>query len=59
MAELLAAAKEVERLTDELERARADLRAAVKTAHDAGETVSEIARRMGVTRTRVYQLLRP
>lgn len=57
MAKLLKAAEEVERLTRELEQARGDLRAAVQAAHRAGESVSELARRMGVTRTRVYQLL--
>jgi hypothetical protein len=31
--------------------------AGVGAAHDEGETVSEIARRLAVTRTRVYQLL--
>jgi len=58
MAKLLEAAKEVDRLTGELEDAREALRACVQDAHNAGETVSEIARRMGVTRTRVYQLLK-
>lgn len=57
MAKLLEAAKEVDRLTRELEQARGRLRVAVQKAHGAGESVSEIARRMGVTRTRVYQLL--
>jgi hypothetical protein len=30
----------------------------LQTAHQKGETISELARRLGVTRQRVYQLLR-
>jgi DNA-binding transcriptional regulator LsrR (DeoR family) len=48
----------VEKLTGELDRARKDLRAALQTAYENGETISELARRLGVTRQRVYQLLR-
>lgn len=58
MANLLQQTRRVDGLTRELEQARADLRAAVREARDAGETVSEIARRMGVSRARVHQLLR-
>jgi hypothetical protein len=57
MAEMLEAAKRVGRLTQELKEARADLRVAVRGARDSGDTVSEIARQMGVSRTRVHQLL--
>ena len=57
MAGMLRAAKRVERLTQQLEEAREDLRRRVVAAHDAGESVSEIARRLGVTRARVYQIL--
>jgi DNA-directed RNA polymerase specialized sigma24 family protein len=58
MAKMLRAAEKVDRLTRELEDARAELRAAVRSARDAGESVSEMARRLGVSRTRVQQLLR-
>jgi len=57
MAKMLRAARRVERLTLDLEAAREDLRQKVRAAHDAGESVSEIARQLGVTRARVYQLL--
>jgi DNA-directed RNA polymerase specialized sigma24 family protein len=50
-------ARKVERLTLELDQAREELRAAVVTAHGAGESVSEIARRLHVTRARVYQIM--
>jgi DNA-directed RNA polymerase sigma subunit (sigma70/sigma32) len=52
------AAQRVEKLSDELDRARDNLRVAVAAAHDKGETISELARRLGVSRQRVYQLLR-
>jgi DNA-directed RNA polymerase specialized sigma24 family protein len=48
----------VERLTRELEEAREELRLAVVAAREGGETVAEIARTLGVTRARVYQLLK-
>lgn len=51
------AARRVDKLAAELERARQDLRDAVQAAHERGETVSEIARQLGVSRQRVYQLL--
>jgi DNA-directed RNA polymerase specialized sigma24 family protein len=51
-------ARKVERLTLELEQAREELRQAIVVAHEHGETISEIARRLGVSRQRVYQLLR-
>jgi DNA-directed RNA polymerase sigma subunit (sigma70/sigma32) len=54
---VLRAARRVEKLSGELERARADLRQAVTLAHERGETVSGLARKLGVTRQRVYQLL--
>jgi DNA-directed RNA polymerase specialized sigma24 family protein len=50
-------AQKVERLTRELDDAREELRVAVVAAHERGESVSELARRLGVTRTRIYQLL--
>lgn len=49
--------QKVERLTLDLAGARIELWRALKEAHDSGETVSELARRLGVTRQRVYQLL--
>jgi DNA-directed RNA polymerase specialized sigma24 family protein len=47
----------VERLTRELEEAREELRLAVVAARESGETVAEIARTLGVTRARVYQMI--
>lgn len=50
-------ARRVERLTLELEQARDELRQAVVAAHDSGESIAEIARRLEVTRARVYQII--
>lgn len=58
MAKVLQASERVDRLTVELGDARAELRAAIKEARGAGETVSEIARRLNVSRTRIHQLMR-
>lgn len=52
------AARRVEKLAADLERARDDLRKALIVAHGRGETISELARRLGVSRQRIYQLLR-
>lgn len=49
--------RKVQRLTRELDEAREELRQAMTAARDSGETVSEIARRLGVTRARVYQVI--
>jgi transposase len=57
MAELLRVARKVERLTKELESARKDLRRSLAAAHASGESISELARRLGLTRARIYQLL--
>jgi DNA-directed RNA polymerase specialized sigma24 family protein len=57
MTKMLRTAKKVTRLEEELAQAREQLRVEVAATHEAGESVSEIARRLGVTRTRVYQLL--
>ncbi len=57
MATMEKLARRVEKLTADLERARDELRGAVVAAHDSGESVSEIARRLEVTRARVYQLI--
>ena len=43
--------------TVSFEQAREELRVQVGKAHEAGESVSGLARRLGVTRTRVYQIL--
>jgi DNA-directed RNA polymerase specialized sigma24 family protein len=47
----------VERLARELAEAREELRLAVVAARESGETVAEIARTLGVTRARVYQMI--
>ena len=57
MTRLLRTANRVDRLTRELEQARDELRRDLKAAHESGESVSELARRLGVTRARIYQLL--
>jgi DNA-binding MarR family transcriptional regulator len=57
MTKLVQTAKRVSRLEAELAQAREQLRSDVAKAHESGESVSEIARRLGVTRARVYQLL--
>lgn len=58
MTKLLRTAQRVERLTKELEEARADLRRDLRLAHDSGETVSGLARRLNLSRARIQQLLR-
>jgi transposase-like protein len=57
MAKMVQTAKRVSRLEAELAQAREQLRSDVAKAHESGESVSEIARRLGVTRARIYQLL--
>lgn len=54
---MIRTARRVERLTQELATARNELQRDVTAAHRSGESVAEIARTLGVTRTRVYQLL--
>jgi DNA invertase Pin-like site-specific DNA recombinase len=51
------AAARVDRLTGDLDAAREELRQAVRQAHQRGESVSALARALGVTRTRIYQML--
>ena len=58
MSDVLRAHDKVERLSRQLDEARAELRAAVKQARKDGETVSEMARRLGLSRARVQQYLR-
>ncbi len=41
-----------------IDAARAELRAAVRDAHSAGVSAPTIAEALGVTRQRVYQLLK-
>jgi DNA-directed RNA polymerase specialized sigma24 family protein len=59
LAEIMTVARRIERLEAELEAARVELRQSVTLARRRGETVSEIARRLGVSRARVYQILKP
>jgi len=54
---LVKTAQRIDRLEQELTQARAQLRRDVERAHESGESVSEIARHLEVTRTRIYQLL--
>ncbi len=49
--------REIEALEAKLAAKREQLRANVVKAHGSGESVSELARSLGVTRTRIYQLL--
>ncbi len=49
--------REIEALEGKLAAKREQLRANVVKAHESGESVSELARSLGVTRTRIYQLL--
>lgn len=58
MSNVLDAHDKVERLARQLAEARAEFRAAVKEARKEGESVSELARRLGISRTRVQQYLR-
>ena len=58
MKRLLQTAARAERLSKQLAEVRAQLRTDIRAVSDAGESVSEIARRLGVSRSRVQQLLR-
>jgi DNA invertase Pin-like site-specific DNA recombinase len=64
MAEMEKALKRLERAAararkaeDDLAEARAQLRQALAEAKDEGASISELARRLGVSRQRVYALL--
>ena len=58
MADVMKTAKRVEELTADLALARAELKLAIKQARVEGESVSEMARRLNISRTRVQQLLK-
>jgi DNA-binding phage protein len=58
LARVARAARKVERAEGDLQRAREELQTAVQAAVDTGETIAEIARTIGVSRQRVYQILR-
>jgi DNA-binding MarR family transcriptional regulator len=57
MARMLKTAKRIAALEQELSTLRKQLRADVTKAHESGETVAQLARSLGVTRSRIYQLL--
>ena len=57
MTKLLQPAKRVERLETELHEARMPLRRDPREAHESGVSQSELARQLGVSMTRVKQLL--
>lgn len=57
MDKMLRTARKLARLEKEISETRAELRRDVTAAHESGESVSEIARRLDVTRARIYQLL--
>jgi transposase-like protein len=57
MAKMLRTAQRIAKLEQELVELRRQLRDDVVKAHESGESVSELARRLGVTRSRIYQLL--
>jgi DNA-binding MarR family transcriptional regulator len=58
MAKLLRTASRVEELERNLSEARTQLRLDLAAARASGESISELARRLGVTRARIYQLLK-
>lgn len=51
------AAARARKAEDDLAEARAQLRQALADARDEGASISELARRLGVSRQRVYALL--
>jgi DNA-directed RNA polymerase specialized sigma24 family protein len=58
MAAILRTAKRIDKVTAELARLRQQLREEIVAAQQAGDSISEIARQLGVSRARVQQLLR-
>ncbi len=57
MARMRQLARKLERLESETTETRGQLREAVKAAYESGESITAISKELGVTRTRVYQLL--
>lgn len=57
LARVARAAAKADRAEQALRAARADLRAAIVAARDAGETLTAIARTVGVTRQRIKQII--
>lgn len=57
LARLLKTIQEVHALEKALARKRAQLRRDLRKAYEGGESLAELSRRLGVSRTRVYQLL--
>lgn len=51
------AARKVDRLERELDAARSELRRLALNAHRGGESIAEIARTLGVSRQRIYQMI--
>ena len=58
MAKLLRTMQRVKELEERLREARQELREDLRRAHDEGESISELSRRIGLSRTRITQLLR-
>jgi len=58
MAKLLRTMQRVEELEERLREARQERREDLRRAHDEGESISELSRRLGLSRTRITQLLR-
>jgi hypothetical protein len=57
LAEVNQALEDVRAAESELEKARERFRAKMRAAHKAGATISLLARIVGVSRQRVYQLI--
>jgi DNA-directed RNA polymerase sigma subunit (sigma70/sigma32) len=57
MADMIRVHAKLLRLLDEVEQTRKELRERVAAAHASGESIAEIGRQLGVTRSRVYQIL--
>ncbi len=58
MDELEKAGERAREAADVLAARREEVIEALKAAHEAGATISELARRLGVSRQRVYTMLR-
>ncbi len=57
MARMRQLARKLERQEGAVTETRGQLREAVKTAYESGESITAISKELGVTRTRIYQLL--